>query len=500
MSKPTKKAERQLTRQEAIYKLWELGNLRYLLKGVQNKMYDAVFNTTGKRTIFLCSRRLGKSFCMLLIAVEYCLKNPNAIVTILFPKKKDARSISRDQMKTILDDCPPHLKPEWKEAQNVFSFPNGAEIQMAGTDGGSAESIRGRKCHLALLDECGFHDFNDFQYIVQSIIMPTLLTTKGKMIMASTPSREPDHPFMTNYVAPARADGSLIEYDIHSNPLISEQDIEEIAAEYPLGFEDPDFQREFLLVSNIASELMVIPEFPKLQDEVVKSTEIPPYYDFYVACDPAVSDTTGILFAYYDFLRKKLVFRGEAVLGGPNETSLTTEEIAEAIIRKEKEYFCNRWTGEQYKPFLRVMDWNAPLLMNDLNAKHGIQFIATDKTEKEEKINLFRLMLRRGEIEIHPSCKNLIYQLRNAKWKISSNKNKTFARLKGLPSEEIKPNHCDLVDCAIYIIRNLVQDKDPYPAGYFELSGDNIFRNGNSSKIQEATTSLVNTILNIRKN
>ena len=182
----SKKTEKEI--KAAKDKLWRMGNLEWKLKGVQKEMREAVYNSKGKKTVFLCARRLGKSFTMMLIAVEYCLKQPNTIVKVLFPKKKDAKQVVREQMKTILSDCPVDIKPEWKEQDKIFFFPNGSEIQMAGTDGGSAESVRGGSCHLAILDEAGFQDYHEFEYILQSIIMPTLLTTKGKMILASTPS------------------------------------------------------------------------------------------------------------------------------------------------------------------------------------------------------------------------------------------------------------------------------------------------------------------------
>ena len=473
-----------------------MGDLSYLLKGIQRDMRDAVYNSTGKKTIFLCSRRIGKSFTMCAVAVEYCIRNPNSVVKLLFPKKKDAKTVARPNMRIILKDCPPSMVPEWKEADKLYVFPNGSEIQIAGTDSGSAESVRGSAAHLILCDEAGFHDYTDFTYIIQSILMPTLLTTHGKMIMASTPSKEPDHPFMTSYVAPARADGTLVEYDIYSNPLITAEDIEQIASEYPLGVEDPDFQREFLLRTHVASDLMVIPEFSMGMDkEVIRTSERPAYYDGYVSCDPAVIDLTGVLFAYYDFIRKKLVVVDEAVLGGEGERTLTTEDIADTVVRKEKECYMNSLTGEIQKPYMRVMDNNLPLLINDLFSRHGLQFFATQKDNKEDKVNKLRMMIKRGEIEINPRCKNLIDHIRNAKW---SKNRKEFLRNKGNRAAGIKPNHADLLDALIYMVRNLQDTKNPYPDNYFTLHGDSIFSSG-YGKNDSAVKEIMHKLMNIRK-
>lgn len=460
----------------AIAKLWEMGDLTYKLKGIQRDMRNAVYNSKGKNTVFLCARRTGKSFTMCTVAVEYCIRKPNQVVKLIFPKKKDARNVAKSHMVDILSDCPPHLKPEYRTQDNEYVFPNGSLIQMAGTDAGSAESVRGSAAHLILLDEAGFHDYTEFTYIVRSILMPTLLTTKGKMIMASTPSKQGDHPFMVEYVAAARAQGVLIEYDIYSNPLITPEDIEEIIDEYPGREEDPAFKREFLLVSEPDNDSMVIPEFNKqVKKDIVKESPLPAYYDCYVSGDPAVGDLTGILFAYYDFMRKKIVIMDELVLGGKGEEQLTTQDIADGIYRKERTLFSNPLTGEKYTPHKRIMDNNNPILINDLHKQHGLRFIATKKDNKEQQINNVRMMIRRGDIEIHPRCKNLIYHLETARWKIrkSDGKRVGYERVSGTMDRKLKGHHADLVDALVYLVRNVNQNKNPFPEGFDFYGQDN---------------------------
>lgn len=463
-----------LTKKQAIAKLWEMSDLSYLLKGVQKDMRNKVYESIRKVTIFLASRRLGKSFTMCLIAIEFCLKKDRSTVKLLFPKKKDAKAVSREHFRTILRDCPAHLMPEWKEADKEWIFPNGSMIQMAGTDGGSAESVRGSAADLVIIDESGFCDYNEFEYIVQSILMPTLLTTKGKMIMASTPSKEIDHPFMTKYVLPAKQNDTIVEYDIYSNPMITSDMIDEIAEEYPGGKDDPNFQREFLLKTELTMEDIVIPEsFNKdLMSDVIKESDKPAYYDAYVSGDPAVIDLTGILYAYWDFNRAKLVILDESVLGGEGMSELTTQEIADAITRKERIHFTNPWTNERIKPYKRVMDNNYKILINDLFHEHGLQFFATAKDNKDAQINVVRMMIKRGDIEIHPRCKNLLYHIKTARW---DRARKKFLRSKGDSTNGIKANHADLVDALIYLVRNLDKYKNPYPAGYGEASGPNTF-------------------------
>lgn len=483
------------SKKDAIDKLWRLGNLEWKLMGVQKEMRNAYYNSKGRKTTMLTSRRLGKTFVMMSIAVETCLRNPNQIVKVLFPKKKDAKDVSRFQMKTILDDCPKDLRPEWKEADKLYVFPNGSEIQMAGTDGGNAESVRGSACHLAIIDEAGFHDYNEFTYIIQSIIMPTLLTTKGKMILASTPSKEADHPFMLNYVFPSKKDGSLVEYTIHDNPLINEEIINEILSEYPGGWDDPDFRREYLNECDATLSDFIVPELTdEIKQDIIKNVKVKPeFYDYYTAGDPGGVDLTVLLFAYYDYLKGQLVVCDELVMGG-NGYPFTTEDLADGVRRKEKLNFSSELTGEVREPNMRIMDNNNRILLNDLQIQHGLLFYPTQKDDKMAQVNKLRMMLKQGKIMIDSKCENLIHHLSVGRW---DKNRKGFMRQKGDPGKKIRPHHCDAVDALLYMVRNIDYNKNPYPPSYFDLQGSNVFHSKHSqlnkhSDIEELMLKLIN--------
>lgn len=435
------------------------------------------------------------SFTMCLIATEYCQRNPNTRVLVMFPKKNMASSVAKEQMRIIHEDCPEHLKPEHKVADKEFVYPNGSVIMLAGADAGHAESVRGKTIHLILCDEGGFFPYSDMQYIVNSILMPTLTTTNGKMIIASTPSKEPDHYFMTGLVEPYRANGWLVEYDIYSNPLIDDAMRDKIIARYPLGEDDPEYQREYLLKAKVANSLMVVPEWYDLEKDIMAETARPVYCDNYVAMDPAVVDGTGILFGYYDYHRQKLVIEDELFLGADGAKSLTTEEIANGIYRKENMRFRNQYTGEVTEPYMRISDNNLPLLINDLAAKHNIHFTTTKKDGKEDKVNQVRLLMKRGKLEIHPRCVNLREHLKTAKWKPNR---KEFARNKGDEKKGIKPNHSDLLDALVYLVRNYHPYRNPYPNGYFDLSGEHVFEGRGVNK-ETKNQEFMKSIMNLRK-
>jgi PBSX family phage terminase large subunit len=432
-------------------------------------MREAIVDNPGKRATFLISRRTGKSHVLCLCATELCVRKPNAVVKYVCPKQKMVKTIVNPIMRIITEDCPIDLKPEWKEADKKYVFPNGSEIQFAGSDNGNIENLRGGFADLCLVDEAGFVD--DLNYAVYSVLSPTTKTTGGKIVLASTPSREPDHDFMVDFVKQAEAEGELIKYTIYDNPMFTEEIIKETVAEYPSGVDDPQFRREYLCESAMDSQVMIVPEFDAVMRDIVRESPLPSHYDFYVSGDPATVDLTHILFGHYDFMRGVLHIDDELVLDG-NQINITTQDIADGIVRKEKLLYTTALTGEVKIPHLRVMDNSHKILINDLFKEHGLEFIPTAKDNKEAQINKLRMMVRQGKVEIDPRCQNLIYQLKLGKW----NKSRTgFDRIKASSDKKFKANHCDGIDALIYMVRNVDFSRNPYPDNYIYTNSENVF-------------------------
>lgn len=476
-----------ISREQAIAKLWELGDLSYKLKGIQKEMRNLALNSDKTRTIFLVSRRSGKTTTMCVMAVEQCIKVPNSIVKFVFPKQKMFRSAVKPTMRMLLEDCPEALRPIFMTAESTYRFPNGSQIMFAGSDNGNAESLRGGECQLALIDEAGF--VSDLSYVVGSIISPTTKITRGKIVLASTPSKEPSHEFMTEFVQPALLDETIIKYTIFDNPMFTEEIIKDTIAEYPQGVDDPAFKREYMCESAADAVVTVIPEFDEdSKEELVQESELPSHYDFYVSGDPATVDLTVILFAYHDFMRNKLVVYDELVLGGEGSL-ITTDDIASGIIRKEKMLFSNKFTGEPKKATIRVMDNNNKILINDLNIMHGLDFLPTAKDNKTEQINKLRMMLKRRELEINPRCVNTIHHIKTCKW---NKKRDGFQRVKAYRDRNLKSHHCDAVDALCYLVRNADLSRNPYPGEVLNSANVHVPNNKPASKYADFMEQLMN--------
>ncbi len=446
----------------AIHELWRRSNLKWKLDDNQKLLYDLYYSGNHKIFTWLLARRSGKSFCLVVLAIEQCLKYPNSIVKYAAPTKQQINTILRPLFKKILEDCPEDIKPTLRSAEYIYYFPNGSEIQLAGTDAGHAEKLRGGDSHAAFVDEAG--SCSDLSDLVKSILLPTTLTTRGKIVLAGTPPKDEDHDFV-HYVEEADMRGSLVKKTIYDNPRLTTEQIEELIKEVG-GIHTEEARRELLceLIKN--SSTSVIPEFnDDLANKIVKEWPRPPFFDCYVAMDPGGSDLTGILLGYFDFRADKIIIEDEIVfdfrLPGKNIELLTQE-----LNNKELELWTNPMSGEKKTNITRVSDRN-PILLNEIRkySQQKIGFINTRKDNLEAQINTFRVLLGQEKIIINPKCVNFIRHLKNVKWK-NKNTRTDFARS---PDD----GHYDTVAAGIYFVRNINFRKNPYPSHYqFDLRSD----------------------------
>jgi hypothetical protein len=480
-------AKVDIERKQAIRELWRRGALDYKRRDNQKLIRDFIYKDGRDIITILASRRQGKSYELLVQAVELCMTKPDAIVKYICPRLKMVKTIVLPNMKTIIADCPPDMQPEFKENDKMYVFPNGSQIQFAGTDNGSHEALRGGSADLCIVDEAGFCDH--LEYVVNSILAPTTDTTDGKVILISTPSKTSQHDFILKFVRPAEAAGTLLKLTIYDNPSMSDAKIEQIAARFPSGFDDPQFKREYMCEIVNDDDAVVIPEFGKNKEAIVREWERPRFFDTYTSGDVGFKDLTVYLFAYWDFAKATLVIEDELVLSG-----MTTEAVANGIREKELLNFYDKVTNEAKPTYMRVMDNNL-IMMNDLIVSHNLTFIATAKDNKEAQINQVRMMVGNKQIIINPKCVHLIYHIENCMW---DKNHKAFTRLPDTPDFKVEGGHADALDALIYLVRNLVRSKNPYPKNWGMAMGDNIFQSQLAQEDGGGLASVVKKILNIK--
>ena len=460
---------KEISREQAIEALWEHGVLDYKLTEPQKIIKKGILEDKSKISVVMCARRLGKSYLALTMAIEACLQNPDSIVKYVFPKQKSAKKNILPIMKTILEDCPKHLRPVFMAADLLYKFPNGSELQMAGSDNGNIENIRGGNSSLNIVDEAGFCD--DLTYAVRSVLAPTTKLTQGRTILVSTPSRYEDHEFIQDWALKYQAEGRIRVFTIFDNPQFTEAIIKDALDDYPDGEKDPGFRREYMCEIVRSADSSILPSFSSDIEKVVVRSDYgrPIFYDSYVSMDIGGSDLTAVLFGYYDYLNATTVIEDELIFG----KEVNTKAVAEAIKKKEEELWRNSIDESVIPPYMRVADNNNLIMLTDLQRDHGITFIPTRKDNREAAINAVDVALSQKKLVIHPRCTHTLYHMKFARW---DKHRKNFLKLKDSPSGQIKGGHADALAALIYLHRNIIKSKNPYPAGYGEMSGSQVFR------------------------
>lgn len=457
----------ETSKKALVKEAWRRAELSWKLDAVQKELYSAFYTNKHKINTWLLSRRQGKTYTLCILALEQCLRKPNSIVKFVAPTQKQIKTVVRPIFRQILQDCPEEISPEFRPSDNIYYFPNGSEIQLAGSDGGHADNLRGTDSDLFFIDEAG--TCSDLDNIIKSILLPTTLITKGRGILASTPPKLSEHDFLS-YIEEAQSKGSLIKKTINDNPRITEQQKLDLIEELG-GIDSEETRRELFCEIIKNARTSVIPEFDeKKEKKLVKDWPKPPFFDAYESMDVGGKDWTAVLYAYYDFRANKLIIEDETVLDFQQE-GIHTKKLVEEINKKEKNLWTNPITLEYRKPYQRVSDTDY-LFINEISQQskllfkpeQWINFSLAKKDNLEAAVNNLRVLIASEKIIIHPRCVTLIRHLNNVKW----NKNKDkFAR-------SLDGSHYDTVAALIYMARHVDFRKNPYPAGY-EVNMNGLF-------------------------
>lgn len=486
-------SQKDLAKKAALKELWRRAQLSFKLDSTQKELYNEFYKSKHKISTWLLSRRNGKTYLLCVLALEQCIKKSGSIVKFVSPTKMQVETNVRPIFRQLLDDCPEDIKPEWRTRGNMYFFPNGSEIQLAGSDGGHAERLRGGDSDLFFVDEAG--TCSDLDNLLKSILLPTTLITKGRGILASTPPKESEHDFL-QYIEDAQLKGSLIKKTIDDNPRITQEQRAELIEELG-GINSEDTRRELFCEIIKNARTSVLPEFDvTLEKRIVKEWPKPPFFDAYEAMDTGGKDFTVVLYGYFDFRAQKLVIEDETVIDF-QEPGNTTKKLIEEVHKKELALWTNPITLEYRKPYKRVSDIDY-IFLNEIRNQSAMihkpdEIVAFDITKKDNRdaaISNTRIMLNSEKIIIHPRCKTLIRHLNNVKW----NKAKTdFAR-------STDNGHYDAFMALVYLVRNVTFSKNPYPPGY-EINLNGLFirdREAFDTRVNTNTIDVFKRLFNIK--
>lgn len=431
---------------------WEEGNLDYLLKSVQSTIRQKIFAQDGFKYFIKCSRRLGKSFLLCLLAFEACIRKPGARVRYGAGTLDSLREIVEPIITILTEQAPPQFRPEYIPSRKRYVFPNGSVIVTTGLDI-KPDRLRGPWCDLFIIDEGGIVE--KLKYIITDIALPQFLDAnnqivKGrKLIVAGTPPRTPAHDF-TELCQKAELEGNYFHATIYEAGY-PEETIK-VFCEEAGGAESSTWRREYLAQDVVDENYAIVPEW---KDEYVEEPHIDEFFPLYLkydSLDIGVRDNTALELAHYDFKKGILYFHDEFCVAGP---MMTTKVVADNTKALEARV----WGSHQVTK--RVSDIDL-LLIQDLSILHNLSFIPTDKGKLEEMVNELRIWVRDGRIRVSKNCKQLIGCLRYGVW----NENRTkWERVEAY-------GHFDALAAAMYLIRNVDSQFNPIPRNYGKREED----------------------------
>lgn len=137
-----------------------------------------VIESKAKWRIISCGRRWGKSFICLILALQTMLAGKRvAYVTPVY-------SLGTEFYSELLKFIPNELIAVSNKQELNIKLKTGGEIRFF--SGEATRSIRGFKFSRVIIDEAAF--IPDLEAIWTQVIMPTLATTDGDALFASTPN------------------------------------------------------------------------------------------------------------------------------------------------------------------------------------------------------------------------------------------------------------------------------------------------------------------------
>lgn len=433
----------KINRQKARELCWDRGLLDWKLHEGQKVIEDSYRGVEKKLFVANCARRFGKTFWACVKAIEWAVKCPNQWPRIKYASatRYDLKEFALPSFELILLDCPDDLRPQYRASESKYVFPhNGAEIQLVGLDK-RPDGGRGNYCDLYIFEETG--QIDNLEYLYSSVVSPMTLKRDGaRIIMISTPSPSPAHPFQ-EFCDRAVDQNGYVELNIFDNPLMSAEEIE-LAKEDCLT--ESDWLREYMCQHVVDETRAITPEWKKSYEEAVPRPQYFKHVHRYVGMDLGTKiDLTAIVFGYWDPIDKRLIIEDEAEISGPK---MTTPELRDLVKVTE-----SRLWPHMEPPYRRISDNDNPLLIQDLGILHGLHFTPTGKDELHAMVNDVRRLVKAGKVVIHPKCKKTIGCLRGAIW---DKHRKRFDRSKLY-------GHFDHLAALMYLIRNIDFHDNPVP-------------------------------------
>lgn len=437
------------------HEAWRRGNLSWLLHEGQLKARALVRSGKARRYVFEIARRWGKSWFFCVTAFECALAGPKRRIPYACSTITSLREFIIPIMSTIIETAPAELRPEI--VGDEVRFKNGSRIVMQGCeDRLKADRLRGPAADMAIVDEAGFIPV--LLYVVKSVLLYQLLTTRGLMLVGSSQPESPAHPFI-ELAKEAEARGAHMGANIHDAPHLTAED-RAIACEESGGPDSLAWKREGLNQRVVDETRALVPEFSQHEGQLIEAYEPKrdehgtAYLDRYIVGDLGWVDLAFVLFAEWDFAGSMLT-----VVDEWSEARCTTDRLQHEVDDIARE----RWGSAPV--FRRVIDATArerndlQRLQDDGDPTAENAWRMARNQERSAAVNQLRIATKRLRYRVHPRCEKLIAHLRNGVW----NEQRTAFARPTSDGGDTYYGHFDGVAAMMYLERAVDRSHNPTP-------------------------------------
>lgn len=477
--------------QSAIDLAWRTGQLNYLMRNTQRLIKERwIASKEYSRKFYIEStRRLGKSSQLLILFTEECKSAPRRKCGFFAPVKDGLLDYIEPIIEETYADCPERLKPFFDRQRFMLRFANGSRILFRGSNNQQHRVRRGQGFHLAGIDEA--RDVDNLDQLIDSVIMPSLFSNDGYLLISSTPADTRSHPLysirtlaqMENWLIQIPIEeAQKLDPDVYTAERIAEW--KEDALKKPDGQDTWD--REYGCKWVVNRKKMAVPEWD------TKTMVMPfgrdPYYDFYhhyMGLDWGYKDYTALVFATLNFRKARLEIDGELTFSGRDVRSDLISEKA-SIVYKHL-YGVPISDPKKFPivhPYRQISDSADPILINELNKYNGMSFMPVEKAHTlDAMLQEFRILVMRGKIVVDPKCSLTIHCLENGVWTDKHDK----------LDQDVLAHHFDHLMALVYMARMIDWEANPIPKDFMidgmrviELNFDKTKVDGNAARSLES--------------
>ena len=253
--------------------------------------------STARFRLVVGGRRSGKSKSLLHEELRHCLETEEGLAWWVAPTYAEAREIGFEEFLHIYPSIQPVVQNLHRANMRV-EFTNGSKLYFKGAD--RRDSLRGRGLTFCVLDEAAFLPRD----IWHKILRPALADRHGRAAMGTTPNGR-------NWIFDLfeiESSWDKFMWPTRVNPLITEEELDEMAAE----MSETDYRQE-ILAEFVTRSGQVYDDFNE-ENKIDLFKPDTALHEIYIGADFGYANPAAILFLAVDH-RTNIVVQWEEIYG-----------------------------------------------------------------------------------------------------------------------------------------------------------------------------------------